>query len=1252
MPSNRDTRGPSAGSNAGRGFRYQDQVGALLLARMHAGQEDFEALTPEGSDDYEIVYAQGVVLVDAKSTRPDVRPRSEPDDVADFRRLWSRPVRQGVPVLACWLIKERADHAPSVRVSAAALFHASESPQRDASFLIAEPSPLAGAAEILSRARGYNPLAAELIAIALAQRVGDLASQNGPLPLERRGAITREEVQRIVNRVLAAVDVDRLQALQRTGFLQPVDYTTSLHDAGFYLGVDVQPGHFAAGLAIERHDEAAQISAALEASGAVLIRGPSGAGKSGLLWNAVLASRRKRLWFAVNPRVVPNDTDLTAFFEAYAAVPLGFAIDDVGRGGVEAWAQLRDRCRRHKHAVLVGSIRSEDIAVIPSRHALAEYEAKPNQSLAQQLWRRLRDREQTRWAGWAEPWAQSKGLLLEFGHLLTAGDRLASVIADQIRTRLQEGRDAELAILSASALAGVHGGSVSIPALRRHLALDPAATARALERLLAEHLVRLDATGERLGGLHALRASAIAQSLSDVGHSTLAEQATAAVRLAEIEGLEKVVGGLVASSAIDHDAAAAAVAHRDMADATLLSLAAALRGLRAGAVVHSVRAWLAAAPLDVVPKKLATSAAMMGLVPSSRFPEERLQRVAEWGQRLHTAVAVQRFPQRLASALITALADKVGGASAGDVVEALAALARAPLDASQRVEIASVQLELAAYPINDVVRILDAAESIDPQIARAWVDHANEDLLQRLVDETAFALPLMHERTAHGSVVKGEIYEAAIEAGISPNDVLVRHVDAIMRLEPSAVRAKVRLVGSTGARSAHVDAEKNILREHAPPKTSSHFNRRVLDVVAAEVASESWSSYLTQGERLLKEGLRALKRLLDSVCVGRANQQAVERLNSVVAGCDDLIAPPEPSILHGEEEIGGRHLTSLQNVVFHGNAELALRFAKLPNGAGALAGHASHMVELAEEARAEPWPLVRDAPPAELNELQEVFRKVEHIALEALASGRDPRQRWQASLPRDGGAFNVLAARSRTALQQRIEARGATLLQTVRSELPQAMLITPRIEDGLLWSSGFIATFVVETFEEFLRWIEDAQAIGDRLLAAVSDDEDVTLVPIVNGHAAVDYSYPLNRGRAGSIVASLMDAAGLASRLGHPSEAVMQRLDRLLLRHPAEFERGFTALQRLIGLHHHGLGGPERPVAEQVAWRESTAALAEFLPALREHFRGIERPCVTALARGLEAFVSGEPSDVGEVAFSPKEFQLALAELTWNRAWQ
>jgi hypothetical protein len=90
---------------------------------------------------------------------------------------------------------------------------------------------------------------------------------------------------------LSGVDADRLEALQRSGFASAVDFVTPVEDSGFKFGVDVQPRHFVADPAVDRPRAAARVVAALEGSGAVVVRGPSGAGKSGLMWNSVLASR-------------------------------------------------------------------------------------------------------------------------------------------------------------------------------------------------------------------------------------------------------------------------------------------------------------------------------------------------------------------------------------------------------------------------------------------------------------------------------------------------------------------------------------------------------------------------------------------------------------------------------------------------------------------------------------------------------------------------------------------------------------------------------------------------------------------------------------------------------------------------------------------------------------------------------------------------------------------------------------------------
>lgn len=60
-----------------------------------------------------------------------------------------------------------------------------------------------------------------------------------------------------------------------------------------------------------------------------------------------------------------------------------------------------------------------------------------------------------------------------------------------------------------------------------------------------------------------------------------------------------------------------------------------------------------------------------------------------------------------------------------------------------------------------------------------------------------------------------------MEADENPNDRLFNHAKALLRLVPSASVAHVRLVDATGAKSLHLDAEKRIPRENAPPDALS-----------------------------------------------------------------------------------------------------------------------------------------------------------------------------------------------------------------------------------------------------------------------------------------------------------------------------------------------------------------------------------------------------------------------------------------------
>jgi hypothetical protein len=1247
---------PKAGSNAGRGFRYQDLVGSLFVTRMYLGEAGFGLVVPEGSDDYEIRTANGLILVDTKSNRAEARLRSENNDVASLQKLWTRPLPPGAQISEYWLVTERSrgDSLGAGKYTAQDLFYKDVPIHSERSFILIEPDPLQKATELLATQRGITPLAAELVAIAFARAVGELASNNGPLRLEQRKAITPSDAERIAARVLAAVDAYRLEALLRSGFVIPVDFVTPLEDTGFYLGVDVQPGHFAAGLAVERPDQAARIVEAINRTGVVVVRGPSGAGKSSLMWNAVLAARTARRWFKVNASVGADPEELASFFEAYKNIAVGFVVDDIGRTGVEAWKALRLHCRAHTQAVMIGSIRSEDAALLPARHLIAEIDASADSQLASTLWARLRERDQTKWPGWIEPWKQSRGLLLEYVHILTAGAQLDAVILDQVRTRIEQKRDHEIEILSASALAAAHGGSVSVATLRERLSLSAAEMVRALERLITEHLVRIDVYGAKLAGLHSLRAISIATALAEVGYSTLAEQANEAIAVTHAVSLDKVISGLILSGAISEAAAAEAVTARFAGKVALSEVAAAIRGLRVGALTLASRNWIAVLPVAGIPRKLATAAALMGLAGPTNMPDiGDMRKLVEYGNRLHSSTATLRFPSALASALIRSLRESGNPSDVADYIDALSALSRAPLTADQREEISALPLRFDSLSITDVTGILDAAESIDPTIASAWVERAEHaDLLFRLSAETPFALPITREVTDDGLVVHGDIYEAAVQSGGNSNDLLVAHVNSIMRLEPATMCAHVRLVDINSEKSLHLDSEKRIARRNAIPKVLAQSNRLVLDIVAAEVASESWSHYLMSGEQLLRRGLNAFRILLDSVMVGRINQQALERLNEVITACDNMIAPVDPpeSNVDKAAAISGRHLTPLQNLVWHSNAVLVRRVVQLPEGASALAAHVKNLIKQADEAKNEPWPLVRDGAPEELDQLQETLRKIELLALEAAASKANPRQRWPKADGKPKGAFDLIASRSHKALLQRIRARSMELLKMVACELPSAEINEPKLQDGILWQSRFVATFVVATFADFENWISEAREIGGRLRAQVDEGEDIILIPLINGYAAVDYTYQLSRGDPHSIVSPILIAIGQTSLLSAPDQSIVNKLDAPVIRHPIQLEPVFIALRNLIGMHVLGLGGPERPADEREIFDIASSELATKWPDLLEIIDCLDHPTVDALKEFIAFFLPGTESKAIVPSISSVEIQNMLAELTWRRS--
>src|SRR5690606_32615899 len=80
----------NAGSRAGRGFRYQDAVGALLAAQGWVGASPYGAVTPEAHDDFDLAGAVETAFAQVKSRRDEAGLFSTADVAGFVSELWDR----------------------------------------------------------------------------------------------------------------------------------------------------------------------------------------------------------------------------------------------------------------------------------------------------------------------------------------------------------------------------------------------------------------------------------------------------------------------------------------------------------------------------------------------------------------------------------------------------------------------------------------------------------------------------------------------------------------------------------------------------------------------------------------------------------------------------------------------------------------------------------------------------------------------------------------------------------------------------------------------------------------------------------------------------------------------------------------------------------------------------------------------------------------------------------------------------------
>ena len=499
-----------SGAWAARGFHYQHLVSTLILLRQWAGLAPTGHLVPEGLEDCVIESHDQTTWIQAKSRKDGDFREAEVQRILDVGGAKVVRISSLQHIRTAVILEQLPTGIASAGIDE--LFDGGSGRVYLCS------SPADDILDLLSSQLSVARVIAEGIASDVYKLVADASAANAARSFDNRERISTTDMERRILDRLEAEDPSAIDEAMLSGTLVPVDFNTPVHEPRFYQGVKVRPGHVAAGLVLERQTDVHNVVDSLKQRRHVLLSGPSGAGKSALAWLSASALAGEMRWFEITSTATPSHAPSVVRFVRSRgptqASPIALVFDDIGVGRSDLWSVLARELRGLPAVYLLGSTREEDLSLICDRIDTKVIPVALDAALAETVWERLSAQRETDWIHWREPFEQSKGLLLEFVHLLTRGHRLGTVIEDQVRQRESESRDDELAIIRSTAVLSVYGGEVDASRLFELLQLPADAAGRALKRLLDEHLVLENVPGV-LGGLHTLRSRALLDASHD-----------------------------------------------------------------------------------------------------------------------------------------------------------------------------------------------------------------------------------------------------------------------------------------------------------------------------------------------------------------------------------------------------------------------------------------------------------------------------------------------------------------------------------------------------------------------------------------------------------------------------------------------------------------------------------------------------------------------------------------------------------------
>ena len=975
-----------SGAWAARGFDYQHLVSILILVRQWASIAPPGHLVPEGFDDCVIELVDSPFWIQAKSRHEGMFGKSEVQGFLHTALAKAARLPDSSKIRTVVVLERPSSGIPSLPLDR--LF------DEDAGDVFVCASPGDEILGLLSMQLNVAPVTMDGIVSDLYRLVAEASAENASQTFEERRRISPAEVERrILDRLEAEDPSSILQALS-AGLLAPVEFTTPIREPAFYQGVKVRPGHVAAGLVLERHTDTTNIANALERHKHVLLTGPSGAGKSALIWLTASSLAGRMRWFEITGTATARDAPSIIRFvrsrRPTETSPIALAFDDIGPVGSDLW-NLLIRELRGFAVYILGSTRQEDLALISNRSDTDTMHVDLDAALAQSLWQKLSATGETNWTHWREPFEQSQGLLLEYVHLLTQGQRLAAVIAEQVRQRELEDRNDELAIIRSTAVLCARGGEVRTDRLFQLLKLERDSASHALRRLLDEHVV-LERRPGVLGGLHLLRSQALLAASHDELTSLSADTLWQSLPATTQDSLPAVLRSLLATST---DA--------EQQD-TLDRLAETLRRSREVGTWAAILTGLGLATLEryvssFTDTMLARNVArahwsLAGGFASTEIDFPGLSQSEQW-QLLRDAILAFRASTKtdLRSACLERLPD-------GHKPPPCTAVHEANLLLSCLVPICGTQpspipLELriedqSGADVGQIARLLSTAYLVSPGQAKALVEQfgGQQALLDLFRSQNPWTtVPAFQTDGPHGLTIRSDRFHLPEEQQSDPHDAACQICETLIALAPDADAAASDALDPAGNPVVVGDFKpwsKNMPRANLPAKALVAWNVAFRQILQARTATDTLTDYARQMTPLVQNTERLFRTFTEKWIQGRhiPNTDAfATRANETIEAVKSLAYafPERPAAVMTEPAKGGGGDDTIGALLTGVLGNLLLRLGDI-EGFKATATYAGSLAAQAREhARSDIWRVSPNPPSRHLSDLADRLTDVSRI---------------------------------------------------------------------------------------------------------------------------------------------------------------------------------------------------------------------------------------------------------------------------------